>query len=316
MVFVGQASATKTVTYYYTDLQGSVLMTTDAQGNSLSSSDYRSFGSQVLGLAQAAPSFTGHVQDPDSGLLYMQARYYDPMAGRFLSVDPITVNSDDGASFNRYWYADNNPYRFTDPDGRCPLCVAAYVVIAVAVGAGTDYLAQKYMHPNQPVNKTEVAVSGAVSGLGAGTTLLATAAVSAGTVTVGTAVTVNVVANGAIGAAGRAVQGAIEGKPATTSQLVVAGVGNAAGVAVTNGLGAVLGDFSEAAAQGAIQNLTKAAVNSPEGIGSHIAGTTISTGNVGVGQSAGQAVTSQAAQAFGQQATAVEQQSVDNHLNQ
>lgn len=45
-------------------------------------------------------------------------RYYDPGIGRFLSVDPIAAYSKRGINFNRYWYANNNPYRFTDPDGR------------------------------------------------------------------------------------------------------------------------------------------------------------------------------------------------------
>src|SRR3546814_9371961 len=48
----------------------------------------------------------------------MQQRYYDPFLGRFLSVDPVTAEGGTGANFNRYWYANNNPYRFTDPDGR------------------------------------------------------------------------------------------------------------------------------------------------------------------------------------------------------
>ena len=45
-------------------------------------------------------------------------RYYDQSIGRFLSVDPVTANSANGSNFNRYKYAENNPYRFTDPDGR------------------------------------------------------------------------------------------------------------------------------------------------------------------------------------------------------
>ena len=45
-------------------------------------------------------------------------RYYDPQIGRFLSVDPVTADGNTGANFNRYKYANNNPYRFTDPDGR------------------------------------------------------------------------------------------------------------------------------------------------------------------------------------------------------
>jgi RHS repeat-associated protein len=45
-------------------------------------------------------------------------RYYDPQIGRFLSVDPVTADSAGGTNFNRYWYGNNNPYKFTDPDGR------------------------------------------------------------------------------------------------------------------------------------------------------------------------------------------------------
>jgi uncharacterized protein RhaS with RHS repeats len=45
----------------------------------------------------------------------MQQRYYDPLCGCFLSTDPVTALK---GPFNRYWYANNNPYRFTDPDGR------------------------------------------------------------------------------------------------------------------------------------------------------------------------------------------------------
>lgn len=48
----------------------------------------------------------------------MQQRYYDQSLGRFLSVDPVTANAANGSNFNRYWYANNNPYRFVDPDGR------------------------------------------------------------------------------------------------------------------------------------------------------------------------------------------------------
>jgi uncharacterized protein RhaS with RHS repeats len=48
----------------------------------------------------------------------MQQRYYDPIAGRFLSVDPVVTDAKTGSSFNRYVYSNNNPYRYKDPDGR------------------------------------------------------------------------------------------------------------------------------------------------------------------------------------------------------
>jgi RHS repeat-associated protein len=56
--------------------------------------------------------------DAATTLSYMQQRYYDPIAMRFVSVDPVAASTTDGGNFNRYWYANNNPYKFTDPDGR------------------------------------------------------------------------------------------------------------------------------------------------------------------------------------------------------
>src|SRR5579885_3885163 len=53
-----------------------------------------------------------------TGLDYLQQRYYDPQTGTFLSPDPVDVDTSTGANFNRYAYANDNPYRFTDPDGR------------------------------------------------------------------------------------------------------------------------------------------------------------------------------------------------------
>ena len=64
--------------------------------------------------------FTGHVNDADTGLVYMQQRYYDPIAARFLSEDPVTTDANTGKSFARYAYANNSPYRYIDPDGRDP----------------------------------------------------------------------------------------------------------------------------------------------------------------------------------------------------
>ncbi|WP_438864318.1 RHS repeat-associated core domain-containing protein [Neptunicella sp.] len=64
----------------------------------------------------------------------MQARYYDPVIGRFYSNDPIGFR--DVHSFNRYAYANNNPYKYVDPDGKENEYAALTLVVAAA---GTDY---------------------------------------------------------------------------------------------------------------------------------------------------------------------------------
>lgn len=117
---IGHAlAAPETVTYVYSDLQGTVLAEADEIGNVTAQFDYRGFGRSVLGGSPNGPGYAGHVNEADTGLVYMQARYYDPDIGRFLSPDPVWADDATGANFNRYWYANNNPVKFIDPDGRC-----------------------------------------------------------------------------------------------------------------------------------------------------------------------------------------------------
>lgn len=115
---VSESVDAETVTYYYTNQQGTPLATADAEGSVTSVADYRSFGTQVLGTPEASPGYTGHVNDPSSGLVYMQARYYDPQVGRFLSVDPVQGRAGDLSAVGAYTYAKDNPLLNVDPDGR------------------------------------------------------------------------------------------------------------------------------------------------------------------------------------------------------
>ena len=106
-----------TTKYQHTDALGSPVATTDASGALIERTNYEPYGSAINKTVDGI-GYTGHVMDGATGLTYMQQRYYDPTLGRFLSVDPVTTSSSSGANFNRYWYANNNPYRYIDPDGR------------------------------------------------------------------------------------------------------------------------------------------------------------------------------------------------------
>jgi len=87
------------------------------EDNTSSVMNYKPFG-ESIDEASDAVGYTGHKFDKDLGLNYMQARYYDPVIGRFYSNDPVGFNPNNIHSFGRYTYGNNNPYRYTDPDGR------------------------------------------------------------------------------------------------------------------------------------------------------------------------------------------------------
>ena len=121
------ALATDTVYYYYTDALHSTVVQADAQGNIVEQSTHYAPYGQVLNRSMRdGPGYTGHEEDPSTGLNYMQQRYFDSQSGRFLSTDPV-LPTDDGRNFNRYWYANDNPYRYADPDGRESGCVTLQV---------------------------------------------------------------------------------------------------------------------------------------------------------------------------------------------
>ena len=113
------AAGQEIIEYIHTDALGSPVAVSDAAGNVIERTVYEPYGANVGAGPSDAPGFTGHVADSATGLTYMQQRYVDPQLGVFLSVDPINARSHPVDFFNRYKYAANNPFKFTDPDGRC-----------------------------------------------------------------------------------------------------------------------------------------------------------------------------------------------------
>jgi len=117
----GLRAQTTETTYYIPDALGSPIAAMDEAGNIKWRKHYQPYGQEIEQDAASADNrigYTGHVHDRNSGLTYMGARYYDPEIGRFLSMDPVGVDPGDPRTFNRYAYGANNPYKYTDPDGR------------------------------------------------------------------------------------------------------------------------------------------------------------------------------------------------------
>jgi RHS repeat-associated protein len=61
--------------------------------------------------------FTGHEHLDKFGLINMNGRIYDPVLGRFLSVDPVIQSPYFSQSYNSYTYCFNNPLKYIDPSG-------------------------------------------------------------------------------------------------------------------------------------------------------------------------------------------------------
>ncbi|HEX8438845.1 RHS repeat-associated core domain-containing protein, partial [Archangium sp.] len=72
------------------------------------------------GTGVASMGYTGHAYDADVGLTYAQQRWLDTSTGRFLSEDPVGAEAylKTPQGLNPWIYANGNPTRYTDPDGR------------------------------------------------------------------------------------------------------------------------------------------------------------------------------------------------------
>ncbi len=115
------AQALEKITYCHLDALGSPVAATDELGNVVWKETYAPYGDQLQKAPAAAGNdrwYTGKPYDGEVGLSYFGARWYDPSIGRFMGVDSQEYQEGELHTFNRYVYGNNNPYRFTDPDGR------------------------------------------------------------------------------------------------------------------------------------------------------------------------------------------------------
>jgi RHS repeat-associated protein len=125
------------VVYYHTDAIGSVRAITDATGAVIERYDFLPFGEALPSTVPETRQFAGKERDAETGLDYFGARQHMSATGRFTTVDPlmnVEAAMTDPQRWNRYAYALNGPFKFTDPDGRDPRLVGALIGTAVYSG--------------------------------------------------------------------------------------------------------------------------------------------------------------------------------------
>ena len=82
--------------------------------------------------------YRGYYYDNETGLYYLQSRYYDPVVGRFISADgQLAGVGDTVKGYNLYAYCFNNPVSASDNEGEWPSWAKAVAKVAVAVATFT-----------------------------------------------------------------------------------------------------------------------------------------------------------------------------------
>ena len=216
--FTRTANGTDTEYFYVKNLQGDILKVITATGTEAAAYTYDAWGKLLTAtgdLADINPlRYRGYFYDTETGLYYLQSRYYDPEVGRWINADnQIAGVGGDVMGYNMFTYCMNNPAEMSDSSGSWPrwatkLAAAVAVVAVVAVVAAVT-----------------------VATAGAGTAIAAVAVGAAKGAAIGFAV------GAATGAAGGAI-----------SHRISTGSWNGAGEAALNGManGALSGAVSGA----------------------------------------------------------------------
>ena len=126
--------------FYEKNLQGDITAIYDTDGNLKAQYVYDAWGNHTIvtdidGIATLNPfRYRGYYYDTETGLYYLNSRYYDPQTGRFINADDIDVLIEESESehelivYNLFAYCDNDPIGMYDPYG--------YSATAVLLGAG------------------------------------------------------------------------------------------------------------------------------------------------------------------------------------
>ena len=171
--------------FYVKNLQGDVLAIVDKTGAEKVSYVYDAYG-QIVSMTGDATlqklnpcTYRGYYYDAETGLYYLQSRYYNPEWGRFINADKTEVLNitNNVKQANLYIYAENNPINYIDSSGDfgTPLQWAMAVIGGIAGWFFGDYVAKWFGYRSgwkYWTIRSGVAVGGAVIFWFAGTALL------------------------------------------------------------------------------------------------------------------------------------------------
>ena len=141
-----------TLYYYVTNLQGDILHIVDASGVPVVSYTYSPYGKVLSTTGTLASTlgvdnplrYRGYYYDTETGLYYLQSRYYDPELCRFINADSYASTGQGILGYNMFVYCGNNPVNMYDPDGACSRFLG--FLWKVDCGSSTCETSKNYAH--------------------------------------------------------------------------------------------------------------------------------------------------------------------------
>ncbi len=114
--------------YYLTNAQGDIVALLDESGNSAVQYTYDAWGNPLSTTGSMADTlgsrnslrYRGYVFDTETGLYYLQSRYFNPQMARFINADALVSTGQGLLGNNMFAYCMNNPISYADPNGACP----------------------------------------------------------------------------------------------------------------------------------------------------------------------------------------------------
>jgi RHS repeat-associated protein len=120
----GAVRVDNTLSYVLGDQLGSASTVLDSAGNKTAETRYYPFGETRVSTGSMPTDrlFTGQRAMEDLGIYFYNARFYDPLIGRFLSADTVVPGAGNSQSYDRYAYSLGNPIIYIDPSGHISIC--------------------------------------------------------------------------------------------------------------------------------------------------------------------------------------------------
>ena len=114
---------------YHKDIQGSTTSLVKEDGSADATYRYTDFGETTINgdnKAENEVCYTGGIYDQSTGLYYLNARYYNPEDGRFMTEDTYRGDTTKSETGHLYVYCANNPVNYVDPSGHKAKTVLYY----------------------------------------------------------------------------------------------------------------------------------------------------------------------------------------------